>query len=294
LFGDVEKAQFIRLMRKQAAFCGVDVLAYAVMSNHFHILLRVPCVSETDDETLLIRYRALYSDAFRSLRAPDPVVLEELFEKGGDEADHWRQSLRKRMGDVSVFMRELKQRFGIWYNHRHGNKGTIWSDRFKSLVVEPDTDALVKVASYIDLNGVRAQLVDDPANDRYCSYGALASGDQEALRGLRFIYRGLDADEAIRIYRICLYGKGMGAKGSIGKDHGKIDPGVASGALSDGALRRSRVRYFSDGHALGSAVYLAQLQQLQPECFGYNRKTRICEMEGDDWGELRVMRRLRT
>ena len=41
LFGDEEKEMFVRLMRRQAEFCGVDVLAYCVMSNHFHILARV-------------------------------------------------------------------------------------------------------------------------------------------------------------------------------------------------------------------------------------------------------------
>jgi hypothetical protein len=41
LFGDEEKEMFVRMMRKQAVFCGVDVLAYCMMSNHFHILARV-------------------------------------------------------------------------------------------------------------------------------------------------------------------------------------------------------------------------------------------------------------
>jgi putative transposase len=63
------------------------------------------------------------------------------------------------MGDVSVFMRELKQRFAIWYNHKHRNQGTIWSDRFKSVIVEPSREAMSKVAAYIDLNPVRAELV---------------------------------------------------------------------------------------------------------------------------------------
>ncbi|MCK5924075.1 MAG: transposase, partial [Methylococcales bacterium] len=40
--GDVEKEQFVRLMRLYEAFCGVRVLSFCVMSNHFHILVEVP------------------------------------------------------------------------------------------------------------------------------------------------------------------------------------------------------------------------------------------------------------
>ena len=83
-----------------------------------------------------------------------------------------RDALLARMGDVSVFMRELKQRFTIWYNHQKGNRGTLWMERFKSLVVELSLQAMATVAAYIDLNAVRAEQVEDPADYRYCSYAA--------------------------------------------------------------------------------------------------------------------------
>jgi putative transposase len=49
LFGDEEKEMFVRMMRKQAEFCGVDVLAYCMMSNHFHILAWVRHEDEIGD-----------------------------------------------------------------------------------------------------------------------------------------------------------------------------------------------------------------------------------------------------
>src|SRR6056297_1654256 len=60
LFGDKEKEVFCRMLRKQAGFAGVQVLAYCVMSNHFHLLLRVPVVEALSDEELLARYQAYY------------------------------------------------------------------------------------------------------------------------------------------------------------------------------------------------------------------------------------------
>ncbi|MDA7922781.1 chemotaxis protein CheW, partial [Verrucomicrobiales bacterium] len=56
---------------------------------------------------------------------------------------------RRRMGDVSVFMQELKQRFSQWYNKRNSRKGTLWEGRFKSVLVEGDDQALMTMAAYI-------------------------------------------------------------------------------------------------------------------------------------------------
>ena len=66
------------------------------------------------------------------------------------------------MGDVSAFMKELKQRFSIWFNRSHKRFGTLWAERFKSVLIENAASALRTVAAYIDLNPVRAGLVEDP------------------------------------------------------------------------------------------------------------------------------------
>ena len=298
LFGDEEKEMFVRMMRKQALFCGVDVLAYCMMSNHFHILVRVRHEPELSDSELLHRHRILYRGERLGPRAIHPEKLEKLFDDGGEEAMEWRQRLCHRMGDVSVFMRELKQRFGIWYNHRHDNRGSIWSDRFKSLIVEPSREAMSTLAAYIDLNPVRAKLVEDPAEYRFCSYGAAMGGQKEARAGYTWIYFGKPWKTAIRSYRICLYGKGYRSKGSLGKDRGRLSEEkvesvlAGEGKLEMTELLRCRVRYFSDGMALGSAAYLKELQECHRDWFGANRKTCAARMRGADWGELRVMRNL--
>ena len=63
LFTDEEKRMFVAMMRRIADFSGVDVLTYCVMSNHFHILVRVPQPRPITESELLARVAILYGDA---------------------------------------------------------------------------------------------------------------------------------------------------------------------------------------------------------------------------------------
>ena len=67
-------------------------------------------------------------------------------ERGGIDADV-RQGLLERMGDVSVFAQELKQRFSLWFNRHHERFGTLWAERFKSVIVEDQPSSLVGSAT---------------------------------------------------------------------------------------------------------------------------------------------------
>ena len=60
---------------------------------------------------------------------------------------------RRRMYDISVFIKELKGRFAQWYNQRHDRYGVLWAERFKSVLLEGG-EALAAVAAYIELNPV--------------------------------------------------------------------------------------------------------------------------------------------
>ena len=66
--------------------------------------------------------------------------------------------LRGRMYDLSQYMKTLKQRYSQWYNRTASRRGTLWEQRFKSVVVEGSRNALLTMAAYIDLNAVRAEV----------------------------------------------------------------------------------------------------------------------------------------
>jgi hypothetical protein len=299
LFGDREKEVFERILQKQAGFCGLELLAYCMMSNHFHILVRVPARCEISDEELLRRYRILYGGEHCPFSAPSPEVLEELLRDDSEEGQEWRERVTARMHDLQVFMRELKQRFGIWYNHQHQNKGTLWGSRFKSTLVEDEKEALSTVAAYIDLNPVRAQIVDDPAEYRHSSYGRAMGGD----RRWRNAYEGIyfrDWSSLIESYNMVLYGKGEQVKGEISKDQGVIDPEKArriienKGKLPLSQALRLRVRYFTDGAAIGSKAYLEELGQTWKQEHNLGRKHFAHPMQSAYWNDLRSYRNLKV
>jgi REP element-mobilizing transposase RayT len=302
LFDDEAKGHFLHLLRKQAGFCGVEVLAYCVMGNHFHLLVSIPSVPDAvSDAELLRRYRLLYNEKHCPPSAPLPDVLAQLLGQNGEVGQQLRARLLARMHDLSAFVRELKQRFGIWYNHRHNNKGTIWSDRFNSVIVEATPEALSTVAAYIDLNPVRAEMVTDPAEYRYSSYGRAMGGNREARRGYERVFC-LSArwKTVLQSYNLILYGKGYQSKGIEGKDHGQIDPAVVrrvlenNGKLPLSDVLRLRVRYFTAGTAIGSASFLKEVATELRESHGLARKRDAYPMRYGEWGGLHSFRNLQV
>lgn len=165
---DESKSVFIALLRKQARFSGVEVLSYCVLDNHFHLLIKIPYLNSISDRELVERYTALYGAEGTEYRMP-PSRLQSLLSDGGEAATRMRKGLFARMQDLSIFIKELKQRFGIWFNRRHDNTGTLWSDRFHSLLVENSEDIISLVSAYIELNPVRLKKCEEPASYPYSS-----------------------------------------------------------------------------------------------------------------------------
>src|SRR5262245_1223977 len=99
------------------------------------------------------------------------------------------------MWAVSAVMKLLKQRFTQWYNGRTDRKGTLWEDRFKSVLVDGAGEGLTAMAAYIDLNPVRAGLVKDPKDYRWSGYGQAVAGKKRARLGLQKVVRGVGRGE---------------------------------------------------------------------------------------------------
>ena len=173
-------------------------------------------------------------------------------------------------------------------------------DRFKSVLVE-DGDALRTMAAYIDLNAVRAGLVKDPKDYRWCGYGEAMGGSKRARRGLcKVVERPVDSWEenpnpgkkssentnlqTNEVYRCWLFGDGyvpadveeakvpQSRRGRLGYTKKEVEKVKAEGGkLSRGQLLRCRVRYFSDGIALGSQEFVDEVFAAHSEHFGSKR-----------------------
>jgi putative transposase len=309
VFGEAEKQAFVRLMRIYERFCGLRVVTFCVMSNHFHLLVGVPKKPEVmpSNAQLVALVRESLGD-LEAARLEDD--LDSVARAGAAAASVAlaqavvRERYLRRMWDVSLFMKTLKQRFTQWFNKVHQRKGTLWEDRFRSVLVESAGEPLRAMAAYIDLNPVRAQLVADPKDYRWSGYGAAMGDDAAALAGLQELERVEDAGVAEEIleqrreerlqrtprqvklqvlegHRSLLYGRGEEL--GVGKDGRALRAGftreaarqvVAEGGRLPGSVYlRCRVRYFTDGAVIGSRSYVNEVFGAQRERFGPARKT---------------------
>ena len=258
------------MLWKLAKFCGMEVITYCIMSNQFHVLVRVPEPQQLTDAQLLERLEGLYG-----ARGTLTLLAREAMTQRGKVDEDIRRKLLERMGDVSAFMKELKQRFSRWYNRRHERFGTLWAERFKSVVVENQPSSLEAVAAYIDLNPVRAGLVEDPKDYRFCGYAAAVAGNALVRKGLMSFQNKSSWGACAAAYRVRLF-VGAGAAHQSGKvilDREKIKEVIAQGGeLSLGQVLRLRVRHMSDGVALGSRAFVNEVFTRHRDRFGPKRK----------------------
>jgi REP element-mobilizing transposase RayT len=135
-------------MRMQEHITGCRVLSCCQMDNHFHLLLEVPPMAEggISDDELLKRLTALYGEAFVAGVAQelaDARAADYTSESGMDEAvAAIHKRFTYRMHDLAEFMKGLLKRFTQWFNRAHSRSGTLWEDRFKSVIVEDGVDHL--------------------------------------------------------------------------------------------------------------------------------------------------------
>ena len=302
IMGPEEQEVFRTIMRSTAGFCGIEILTYAILGNHFHILAHVPPKTVISDEELCERMGCLYSsahvDGFKR-------QLAEALSDGHDTyAEGLRQQYLYRMHDISQFMKTLKQRFSVWYNRKNDRKGTLWEERFKSLLVQGSQGALLTVAAYIDLNPVRAGIVDDPKDYRFSGYGEACGGGKLARNGLRAIMLEQNVDDdwtrISAVYRTMVYTQGVQVQAepgrvqrrgiSLEKVQDVLDKG---GRLPVHEILRCRVRYFSDGVVLGSKAFVNEIYEKNRHHFGARRTDGARAMKWGEWSDLCTIRDLR-
>lgn len=293
---DENAREVLRWMLWQVAeYCGIEVLTYAILDNHFHLLVRVPVKTPLSDAELLRRYRVLYPKPTRYQTARLEVIEKQLA-PNGPEAVLWRQKQTALMGDLSPFMQILKERFTIWYNRNHDRFGTLWAERFKSVLVEPQTEALRTMAAYLDLNAVRKGLAEDPKDYRFCGYAEAVAGNPKAQRGLQEVLGMGHWAQTQSDYRQLLYGTGAGDRErGVVIDREALEKVMHEGGrLPLATVLRCRLRYFHDGAVLGSRVYVAEQLAEYRRRTGRRRQAEPRPLPPcTEWGDLTVLRRLR-
>jgi REP element-mobilizing transposase RayT len=244
--GDIEKDFMLDLIRRYSALYFVEVLGFCIMGNHFHLLVKIFPEYEFTDEDIKNRYEGYYGD---------------------DRAFAYGQisSLREKLSNLSEFIREIKVGFARYYNRRHNRRGYFWGDRFKSVIVEKG-ETLINCLAYIDLNPLRAGLVDRPEEYRWNSLGYhLQTGNKDNFLSLDFGLKEfgvLDAKERLRSYRRYVY-----EAGAIDRS-GKPAAGVIDENVLDKEQKkefkisrvdrfRYRTRYFTDSGIIGTKEFVS-------------------------------------
>ncbi len=295
LIEDVGKEVLRKQLWQVAEYCGVEILTYAILSNHFHVLVRVPRFTGISDEELLRRYGVLYPKPTRYQLARLEVIAAQL-KTNGPEAVVWRKRQLALMHDISSFMRLLKQRYSIWHNKTYRRYGTLWAERFKSVLVEPQGCVIRTLAAYIDLNCVRAGLTQDPKDYRFCGYAEAVAGGAKAQAGLRAVIGGTDWTDCQASYRQTLFGTGSSSReGAQVITPEQFEAVIESGGkLPVADVLRCRVRYFADGAVLGGRAFVAHHLGRYQQKTGRRRDRDVHAIPAvAAWGELTAMRALR-
>ena len=155
-------------LEELAGIFGIDVCGYAVMGNHLHVIVRTrpDAAAAWSDEEVAERWWRLFPrrrDEDGLPADPEPHELAMLVAEPRAAAER-----RRRLGSLSWLMRCLCEPIARRANREDGCTGRFWEGRFKSQALLDDA-AVLACAVYVDLNPVRAGLVQRPEEGEYTS-----------------------------------------------------------------------------------------------------------------------------
>lgn len=219
-FREADREQFIRILKRVAAFYAVRVVAFQVMSNHYHLLVQAP-EAKLDPEEVCRRYEVFHRG--RKTLEPDSAMCRV-----------WQERTR----DISWFMRHLQQLFTAWFNRSRPlrRRGKLWADRFKHTILEPGP-AVWACWKYIEANPVRAGMVEHAGDYRFGSYGIWKQTGRHPFAGhlasCAAPMLGLSRTEDV----LALLSEGLGDAGTR-------------------ATAGQRMRFWIDGLVVGSELFV--------------------------------------
>lgn len=243
-----DQEHFHGLLYPVAAFFGVEILDYTLTPVNFSITVYLPARRGLSDEQYQARHRALYG-LWPSLDAPSVEAVAESFRQGGEAAAAIRRWMDARMGQLALFVKQLKQRVSAHGNRLREERGTFWTDRFKSTVAEGP--ALVWLSLLGAWSSVAQGFAPSAGTDPACAFGRAQGGEDLAREGICKLLEIPQWPQAQAAYQELLEGCGR-SLGLMGES-----PGPCPGGLSPGRVAWLRIRYVLEATALGVVTCLA-------------------------------------
>lgn len=127
-----EQRYFEELARAGAEFGGLELVSVSVDESEFNLVVRIPPMdpNEVDDEVVLDRLEKIYP-----LAKAHAIRYRWEYCKTDEARRRLLDPHRQRMGDLSDYVKLVKQRFTQWLNSQRGRRGTLWEGRFRSMLV---------------------------------------------------------------------------------------------------------------------------------------------------------------
>jgi len=243
---DVEKDFMLDLIRRYSSLYLTEILGFCLMGNHFHILVKMVPEHKYTNEDIRKRYATFYGDKRELYEGQIP-------------------SLREKLSNLSEFVREIKVGFTRYYNKRHNRRGYFWGGRFKSVIVE-NGETLINCLAYIDLNPIRAGLVERPEDYRWNSLGYHVQTDnKDGFLSTDFGLKEFNVQsekERIRLYRKYVYETGAIQRNNQQQSKIIDEKIVAKEQKKNFEISRKdrflyRTRYFTDSGVIGTKEFVA-------------------------------------
>ena len=160
---------FEGLLQNAATGFGIDLLCYAIMDNHFHLILRSrPDVVQQWSDAQIVRQWHKLCPIFKDkdgIPVEDPCSSKvDAVAQNAAKVATWRT----RLSDISWYMKLVSQKFAKLCNAEDGITGTFWEARFKGKVLL-DESALLACSVYVDLNRIKAELASSLETSDYTS-----------------------------------------------------------------------------------------------------------------------------
>ena len=157
---DHRRGWIVDRVKQLAGVFAIDVAAYAVMSNHYHLVLRIDDdrAKGWSKEEVLRRWTQLF-DGPKLVQTRLSDQAETLDDASLARVDEWAETYRARLMDISWFMRVLNETIARQANAEDKVTGRFWEGRFKSQALL-DEQAILTAMAYVDLNPIRAKMAE--------------------------------------------------------------------------------------------------------------------------------------
>lgn len=156
---DHRKDWIEQYLRQFSAQFGIDLLGFAILSNHFHLILRTrpDVVATWTDEEVARRWKMLCPERKNADDSPYEPTEPEIKSIAGCPVK--TKEIRERLSNISWWMRLLCQRIAMRANREEKETGRFWQDRYRATVLT-DEASLLACAAYVDLNPIRAAICE--------------------------------------------------------------------------------------------------------------------------------------